>query len=114
MFQTDRCTLYTLAVYTGGILRSNVHRVVPPPGEQSRHARWSLVFFLRPSFDDQLFPLVRESEQIAKAAKEHPTISKMEEGVTAGQWFFRRVAGQRSANRKGPESWKQSRGTERE
>jgi hypothetical protein len=102
------------AVYTGGILHSNVHRVVPPPGEQANFTRWSLVFFLRPSFDEELYPLVHESEAIAEAAKVHPTISKLQTGITAGEWFFRRVAGQRSANRKGPESWKQSRGTERE
>lgn len=100
-------------MYTGGILHSNVHRVVPPPGDQAKFTRWSLVFFLRPSFDEELYPLTKESEQIAEAAKKHPTISKLQPGVTAGEWFFRRVAGQRSANRKGPESWKQSRGTER-
>lgn len=43
------CDLRLLAVYTGGILHSNVHRVVPPPGEQANFTRWSLVFFLRPS-----------------------------------------------------------------
>lgn len=38
----------------------------------------------------------------------------MDQGITAGQWYKRRIAGQRVANRKGPESWAQSRGTERE
>ncbi|KAM0749232.1 Clavaminate synthase-like protein [Meredithblackwellia eburnea MCA 4105] len=102
----------TLAVYTGGLLHSNVHRVVPPPGEQAKHTRWSLVFFLRPSWEEELYPLSHLSPQIAEAAQRHPTISKIERGSTAGEWFFRRVAGQRTANRKGPESWKASRGTE--
>lgn len=35
-------------------------------------------------------------------------------GETAGSWFKRRIALQRVKNRKGPETWKESRGTERE
>ena len=107
-----RLTATTTAVYTGGLLRSNIHRVVPPPGEQAKYDRWSLVYFLRPGFDNELVPL--DSDIIRKAASGHPTISKMEHGITAGQWYKRRIAGQRAANRKGPESWAQSRGTERE
>ena len=42
----------------------------------------------------------------------HPTISKIEPGQTNGAWIKRRVMGQRTANRTGPESWKNSRGTE--
>ncbi|ORY79744.1 Clavaminate synthase-like protein [Leucosporidium creatinivorum] len=102
----------TLAVYSGGIFNSNIHRVVPPPPPQDVHTRWSLVYFIRPAFNAALFPLSDLSPKIAEAASQHPTISKMEKGVTAGQWFKRRVAGQRAANRKGPESWGQSRGTE--
>lgn len=73
-----------------------------------------MVYFIRPSFDASLFPLVELSPKIADAASKHPTIGKMEKGVTAGQWFKRRIANQRAANRKGPETWAQSRGTERE
>jgi isopenicillin N synthase-like dioxygenase len=89
-----------------------VHRVVPPPGDQAKFTRWSLVFFLRPSFDEQLYPLNDQSEAIKAAAAVHPTISKIEPGQTNSQWFKRRIAGQRAANRTGPESWKNSRGTE--
>ena len=91
-------------------MRSNIHRVVPPPGEQGKYDRWSLVYFLRPAYQNELYPL--DSEVIRKAAAEHPTISKMEHGVTAGDWFQRRVRNQRAANRTGPESWAASRGTE--
>lgn len=72
-----------------------------------------MVYFIRPSFDANLFPLVELSPKIAEAAEKHATIGKMEKGVTAGQWFKRRIAGQRAANRTGPESWNKSRGTER-
>lgn len=34
--------------FTAGILRSNVHRVVPPLGEQANLTRNSLVYFSRP------------------------------------------------------------------
>ncbi len=34
--------------FTGGLLRSNVHRVVSPPGEQGKETRYSVVYFSRP------------------------------------------------------------------
>ncbi|KAK4047456.1 hypothetical protein OIV83_005368 [Microbotryomycetes sp. JL201] len=102
----------TLSVYTGGIMRSNIHRVVSPPGDQADYARWSLVYFLRPSFDKSLCPLRTLSEEIAEAAAKSPTLSPMDETQTAGEWFARRVKGQRTDLRTGPESWKASRGTE--
>ncbi|KAJ7609633.1 hypothetical protein FB45DRAFT_982381 [Roridomyces roridus] len=37
-----------LALFSGGILRSNLHRVVPPPGWQAQFDRWSLVYLTRP------------------------------------------------------------------
>jgi hypothetical protein len=73
----------------------------------------SCVYFIRPYFDAILTPLSDLSPKIAAAAAESPVLSKMEKGVTAGDWFKRRVTNQRAANRKGPESWAASRGTER-
>ncbi|THH29071.1 hypothetical protein EUX98_g5113 [Antrodiella citrinella] len=37
-----------LPILSGGILRSNLHRVVPPPRAQSKSERWSLVYFTHP------------------------------------------------------------------
>ena len=37
--------------FSGGILRSNLHRVVSPPGEQAKEVRRSLVYFSRPEHD---------------------------------------------------------------
>ncbi|KAJ9645768.1 hypothetical protein H2199_002808 [Coniosporium tulheliwenetii] len=34
--------------FTAGVLRSNIHRVVNPPGEQAESTRYSLVYFARP------------------------------------------------------------------
>ncbi|PYI03761.1 oxidoreductase [Aspergillus sclerotiicarbonarius CBS 121057] len=38
----------TLAEWTGGVLRSSLHRVVTAPGEQARVARQSLAYLVRP------------------------------------------------------------------
>lgn len=93
---------------------TDTHRVVPPPPPQDKYTRWSSVFFLRPAFEHELYPLGELSPKIAAAQAAHPTMSKLEKDITAGQWFKRRVVGQRAANRKGPEDWLKSRGTERE
>lgn len=112
MLHLDRTELTSL-IRLPDFSNSNIHRVVPPPPPQDVHTRWSMVYFIRPSFDASLYPLVDLSPKIAEAASKHPTIGKMEKGITAGQWFKRRIANQRVANRKGPETWAQSRGTER-
>ncbi|KAK4053176.1 hypothetical protein OIV83_001911 [Microbotryomycetes sp. JL201] len=102
----------TLNVFSGGIFNSNIHRVIPPPAPQDKYTRWSCVFFIRPYFDCPLEPLSSLSSKIAQNAANHPSISKLEKGVTAGDWFKRRIFNQRVANRKGPETWQASRGTE--
>ncbi|KAJ7452624.1 hypothetical protein FB451DRAFT_1409314 [Mycena latifolia] len=38
-----------MAIFSGGILRSNIHRVVNPPGEQGSFPRYSLVYFMHPA-----------------------------------------------------------------
>ncbi|GAA6011300.1 hypothetical protein JCM10207_008291 [Rhodosporidiobolus poonsookiae] len=102
----------TLSVYSGNIFKSNIHRVVPPPAPQNVHPRWSLVFFLRPGFDNRLAPLSDLSETVKAAAEKDPAMKALPANATAGEWFKRRISLQRAANRKGPETWAQSRGTE--
>ncbi|TFK56538.1 Clavaminate synthase-like protein, partial [Heliocybe sulcata] len=99
-----------LAIFSGGVLRSNLHRVVPPPGNQAELGRWSLVFFTRPGNSSILKPLSDHSAIIAQAATTYPPIKHM--GSTAGDWFARRMKNQRVNNRTGPETWRDSRGTE--
>ncbi|KAF7331563.1 1-aminocyclopropane-1-carboxylate oxidase [Mycena kentingensis (nom. inval.)] len=101
-----------LSLFSGGILRSNLHRVVPPPGLQSAHERWSLVFFTRPGNSIELRALVEDSPLIADAVARSPDPTKFETKCTALEWFTRRIKNQRMKNRKGPETWMQSRGTE--
>ncbi|CCM03873.1 uncharacterized protein FIBRA_06024 [Fibroporia radiculosa] len=101
-----------MTIFSGGILRSNLHRVVPPPGDQGQHERWSLVFFTRPENDVILEALTNESPIVAEAFLRAPDSSVFTTGQTAKEWFSRRVKLQRSKNRKGPETWRASRGTE--
>jgi len=100
-----------LSIFSGGILRSNMHRVLPPPGAQSAYERWSLVFFTRPGDSKILRALVESSPTIADAVAANPG-KNFETGTTANEWFVRRVKYQRIANRTGPETWMASRGTE--
>ncbi|CEQ41406.1 SPOSA6832_03107 [Sporobolomyces salmonicolor] len=101
----------TLSVYSGRF-PSQIHRVIPPPPPQDTSARWSLVYFLRPGFNNELRPLVAKSAIIARHAAQDPAMQSLPKGATAGEWFKRRVSKQRAANRKGPETWAESRGTE--
>jgi len=104
----------TLTLLSGGILRSNLHRVVIPPGEQAFFERWSLVFFLRPGVDVVLYPLTQESPAVAKAVSQMSEDDKKRyfPNCTAGDWFARRVKMQRLKNRTGPDSYRASRGME--
>ncbi|KAI0031250.1 Clavaminate synthase-like protein [Vararia minispora EC-137] len=99
-----------MVIFSGGILRSNMHRVVPPPVEQAAHDRWSLAYFTRPGDSVVLEALSSDSPMIAEAAAKK--IGAFDTSVTAADWFARRIRNRRLANRKGPETWWASRGTE--
>ena len=62
----------------------------PPPKEQAKLERWSLVFFTRPSFDAPMRALTEQSSMIAEAVAKAPA-GKFETGVTAGEWLARRI-----------------------
>jgi len=100
-----------LSLFSGGVLQSNIHRVVAPPGVQAEYERWSLVFFTRPGNSKVLRALVESSHIIADAVKKRPD-KNFETGSTAAEWFARRIKNQRINNRLGPETWATSRGTE--
>jgi len=103
-----------LKILSGGLLVSNMHRVIPPPGEQAAHTRWSLVYFSRPGNSIVLEPLTSSSPMIAKALSDLPRDEqeKLYTGSTAADWHKRRVKGRRIKNYEGPRSWMASRGTE--
>lgn len=69
-----------LVKFSGGILRSNLHRVVAPPGEQARETRYSLVYFMRPG--DEVV-LRRVEGGLVPALKE----GEVEEEVTSKGWI---------------------------
>jgi isopenicillin N synthase-like dioxygenase len=78
-----------LNIFSGGILKSSIHRVLPPPLEQSFYERWSLVFFTRPGNSAVLRALVEDSSVIAEAVKQDSE-RDFNPNVTALQWFARR------------------------
>ncbi|KAJ7190098.1 Clavaminate synthase-like protein [Mycena pura] len=101
-----------MTIFSAGILRSNLHRVMSPPGLQGAHYRFSLVYFTRPGNSVVLRALTDSSPLIADAAARAPDPKKYDTGMTSLDWFTRRIKNQRIANRKGPETWMASRGTE--
>lgn len=70
--------------FTHGLLRSNLHRVVSPPGAQAELTRYSLVYFSRPE-DDVLLRRLEGSSVIPVLAD-----GEVEEVITANDWINRR------------------------
>jgi len=91
-----------MVIFSQGLLRSNVHRVVSPPGAQADVERYSLVYFGRPADDVVLRPL-RESAIVAARCKGE---EKGDE-VSAKEWILRRALYRRNGAR-----WEDSKGTE--
>ncbi|KAF8889038.1 hypothetical protein BD779DRAFT_1714754 [Infundibulicybe gibba] len=100
-----------LNLLSGGILKSSIHRVLPPPGAQSHYERWSLVYFTRPGDSVYLRALVEDSPLIADAVKKDYD-RDYDPGATAAQWFIRRQSKWRTDNQKGINDYLASRGTE--
>lgn len=82
--------------FSAGVLRSNVHRVVNPPGEQADSMRMSLVYFARPE-DDIVLKVLDESPLIQEKRKEKVEF-KGEEEITAKQWILRRALGRQQVD----------------
>ena len=91
--------------FTNGLLRSNIHRVVSPPGSQASLPRVSIVYFMRPEDDTELKRL-EGSELIPALAQ-----NQVEEVVTAKDWIQRRFV-MRMKGFFSPETWNQTLGTE--
>jgi isopenicillin N synthase-like dioxygenase len=78
-----------LVRFSASILRSNIHRVVNPPGSQAGSNRMSLVYFSRPE-DDVVLKALTESEMIRQAHGQQQG-GREEEDVTAKEWILRRA-----------------------
>jgi len=101
-----------LTIFSGGILHSNMHRVVRPPGDQGEHERFSIVFFNRPGNSRVLRAFTEDSSLIADAVQRRPNYN-FNPGQTAGEWFAGHVKYLKIKNWKGPETWRAAcRGTE--
>ena len=71
----------------------------PPPREQSKYERWSLVFFTRPGNTHELRAMTDESPMIADAVAKAQNPDMYHTGASAGDWFTRRIKNQRLKNR---------------
>lgn len=76
-----------------------IHLFRPPPREQSKYERWSLVFFTRPSNTVPLHALTEESPVIKDAVAKVADPETFNPNSTAGEWFTRRIKNQRIKNR---------------
>lgn len=76
-----------LVKFTNGLLRSNIHRVVSPPGEQGGCTRYSVVYFARPE-DEVLLRRLEGSKLI-------PKLDGTEEEINSKDWVLRRALGRR-------------------
>ncbi|KAG8624085.1 hypothetical protein KVT40_009061 [Elsinoe batatas] len=89
--------------FTAGILRSNIHRVVNPPGEQEDHTRMSLVYFARPE-DDITLKALEGSALIEEKKKE---LGDEGPEISAKEWILKRALGRRAGG-----NYEESHGTE--
>ena len=92
--------------FTAGILRSNMHRVSNPPGEQADSTRMSLVYFARP--EDDIILKVLEGSRMIDEKKAQSNDDAADEEITAKDWILRRALGRRAGG-----NWDKSGGTER-
>jgi isopenicillin N synthase-like dioxygenase len=82
----------SLVKFTGGLLRSNFHRIVSPPGEQATLTRYSVLYFCRPNDDVVLRPVAGlQTARAAGGAEEEEA-----EEITSKQWILRRALGRRA------------------
>lgn len=88
-----------MAVFTNGLLRSNIHRVVSPPGQQADHTRYSLVYFSRPE-NEVLMKRIEGSDKIPpldEAGKAEEERREKEGILKSKDWIIRRALGHRHA-----------------
>ncbi|MCJ1321121.1 hypothetical protein MMC15_006465 [Xylographa vitiligo] len=78
-----------LSKFTGGLLRSNIHRVVPAPGEQARLPKFSVVYFSRPE-DEVLLKRLGGGDVIPPLGP-----GELEEAIPSKEWVIRRAMGRR-------------------
>jgi isopenicillin N synthase-like dioxygenase len=93
--------------FSAGILRSNLHRVVAPPGRQADTVRYSLVYFSRPEHEVKM-QRVRGGlvDEVASGQED------VDAAESTREWLKRRHQGRKVQFFKGAESWEGAMGTE--
>jgi isopenicillin N synthase-like dioxygenase len=82
-----------MSIYSGGILKAGLHRVVAPPKEQNEYDRWALVFFIRPGNSQIVTPLTDLSADISYAVSQAPEGKFSDARPTAEEWFAGSIRG---------------------
>ncbi len=91
--------------FTNGLLRSNIHRVVEPPGEQAMSTRYALVYFARP--EDEV-PLKRlEGSSVIPPLED----GYIEEDINSKEWIKEKAMAKRVGVYEGPQSFRPARET---
>ena len=72
--------------WTGGILRSNMHRVTYPPGEQGNYTRYSVAYLVRPEGKASMKRLALEGSLIKEAGEGEEEIH-----LSAEEWTKRKT-----------------------
>lgn len=92
--------------FSAGILRSNIHRVISPPGDQAEYHRYSLVYFTRPEYDVKLRYLGKESEMIRKQLRDTGRENVVEKEYTSREWVNKMSLGRRNMSTWSPSGGK--------
>ncbi|KAL9052650.1 MAG: hypothetical protein Q9162_005277 [Coniocarpon cinnabarinum] len=71
--------------WTSGALRSNMHRVTFPPGEQGSFTRYSAAYFARPVSDALMIPMT-ESALVKRLVEDDAQYQRDQETFTAEEW----------------------------
>ena len=81
-----------MVTFTNGALKSAKHRVVPAPGEQGQHDRYSVVYFVRPHNEALMKPLPKfdTGARVKVAGKFGEQVGE-QEVLSAGEWMVRRA-----------------------
>ncbi|KAI4153803.1 MAG: hypothetical protein LQ340_002091, partial [Diploschistes diacapsis] len=83
-----------MSIFTNGLLRSNIHRVAPPPGRDSQRERYSVVYFSRPE-DGVLLRKLEGAKGVIPPLKQG---EREEEVVDAKTWVLRRAMARRGGD----------------
>ncbi|KAJ5238357.1 1-aminocyclopropane-1-carboxylate oxidase [Penicillium chermesinum] len=97
-----------LVKFTNGLLRSNIHRVMAPPGDQGDLTRYSVIYFSKP-LHGTLMKRLDGSDVIPPLSAE-----QIEEDISSQEWGKRRLLGPRlDLHQLKDMDWQKIRGTEK-